>query len=314
MMIAVLALMTLGLAGCKSLDSDTTKVSIDISGVLDNLATNSSSSSTSNSPQNSDRISSPEPSDAQTAVKTLLIVPLTFSKHGQPYSFDTFDDDTEEDFEDDAANSANFIKYIQLPTASDTVEIEVPTISEGWQLLSAATVEKVEDSGDIEDATLAYIGFTTQAFKTADGFNKATEAERTLTLKRHCDQSENRPKGCATFDGSKKAIVTSAVEIHRVDINGSEQDEGSNTFPWIVRTALDSNEISADTAESRLDAMATAFGKDSITEITIYVTHQKSASAQARTGCTALKFASGSLAFKEKCTADGAYQENSRSY
>ncbi|MCG8338974.1 MAG: hypothetical protein MJE63_31075 [Proteobacteria bacterium] len=268
--------MLIGLLSCKDMNTneDSSKISVDISGLLAQLPANNSSSSASSqsvsqSSQVSGQVASPPENDAQSAVSTLIVVPLTYSKNGEPYSNSDFDESKESNLEDDAINSAGFLQFIQLPTSSSTVEIEVPTTSEGWQLLAAATKDKLESADEFEDAVIYYIGFTEQAFTSADDFN---DANVTLELKRHCDQdATNRPKGCATFDGSRSAIVTDAVEIHRVEIDGSA--DTSVSYPLVVRSSPGAGDVSADSAKLSLDGILGIGGASSIT---VYATHQLS--------------------------------------
>lgn len=301
-----LILMVLGLLGCKGLEneSESSKVSIDISGLLANMPVASSSSDEPSSEQ-PEGVSSPTENEAQSAVKTLMVVPLTYSKHGEPYTNETFDDDTEEDFEDDAMNSVNFLQFIQLPTSSSTVELEVPTASDGWQLLAAATKGTVTSAEEIEDSVIVYLGFTNQDFQSADDFN---DANVSLEITRYCDQDEeDRPKGCATFDGEKEAIVTSAVEIHQIKINDVDQGNGGNAFPWIVRSSPGTGQITASTAASRLDSIVSAYGS-SISKIAVHVTHQLSDGKSP--ACKALDYNSSVASFRTEC----GEQVNTRNY
>ena len=302
-----MVIFAIGILGCKNMEnntSDSSKVTVDISGLTKNLATNSSSSQgSSESPQ----LSSPD-NDAQTAVQTLVIVPLTHAIHGEAYNIEKFDEAADEDFGEDAVNSANYLQVIQLPTSATTVEIEVPNISDGWQLLAAATVEEVVSAEEVGDATLAYIGFTADSYDSADDFG---DSDTTLTMVRHCDQDDaDMPKGCATFDGDKEAIATSAVEIHQIDINGTDQGDGGNAFPWIVRASPGGGEINVTTAETYMDNIVTSY-VGTVNSITVYATHQMSDAAQARTGCTASTSSANIIA---KCTEDGEAQEYARTY
>lgn len=306
--------LVLSLFGCKGSDSESgsSTVTIDISGLKQQLLT-ADNEAASTGPS---RVQSPGASEAQDTVKTLMIAPITYSTHGVPYTMDNFDEDTEDDFENDAANSINFLQFIQLPTSKNTVEVSVPAISEGWQLLAAATSNKVEEVGDIGDdgdgATLVYIGFTEEAFTSASDF---TNANVTLTMKRHCDQDdEDQPKGCATFDGDIEAIVTDAVEIHGVKINGDMQSS-SYPFPWIVRSNAEGDEISADEAEGRLNNIVTAFGDETLIEsITVLSTHQLSVVNDGNTDCRNLDSGDTTSDFIEYCTTDEEAQESRRVY
>ncbi len=308
-------LLSLSLFGCKGSDSDTGGVmlTIDISALKQQLLTTSNESASTGPSM----LESPDTSPAQNTVKTLMIAPITYSNHGEAYSMDSFDKDAEDDFENDAANSIDYLQFIQLPTSRDTVEVTVPAISDGWQLLAAATSNKVEEVGDLgddgNDASLVYVGFTEQSFTSAEDFRDAGDV--VLTLKRHCDQDDDdQPKGCATFDGHKEAIVTDAVEIHGVKINGTMQSS-SNPFPWIVRSGPSGDEISAADAEARLNGIVGLFGNaSSITNITVLSTHQLSAVNDGNSDCRNLTASDATADFIENCTSDEMVQEATRAY
>ncbi len=305
--------MLIGLLSCKGMNTneDSSKISVDISGLLAQLPANNSSSSASSqsvsqSSQVSGQVASPPENDAQSAVSTLIVVPLTYSKNGEPYSNSDFDESKESNLEDDAINSVGFLQFIQLPTSDSTVEIEVPSTSEGWQLLAAATKDKLESADEFEDAVIYYIGFTEQAFTSADDFN---DANVTLELKRHCDQdATNRPKGCATFDGNKDPIVSHAVEIQGVDINGSPTPDGMGGnpgLPWLVR----SGDSSVTDVEGYLNTIITnSGGKGAVSNTKIWVTHQLSHGKSA--DCADNVAGDGTSDYNDKC----GFQSYSRDY
>ena len=304
----------LALFSCKGTDSESGSktITIDISGLKQKLG---ATVSTANS-ENRSNLESPEESDAQDTVKTLMIAPITYSNHGVPYSMDTFDKDTEDDFENDAANSINYLQFIQLPTSQDHVEVSVPAISDGWQLLAAATSNKVEEVGDIGDdgdgTTLVFVGFTEESFTSADDF---TSARPSVTLQRHCDQDEeDQPKGCATYDGNKEAIVTSAVEIHGVRLNTTMLTP-SYPFPWIVRANpnVSQSEISPDEAEIRLNNMVNE-DDPTISTLTVLATHQLSFANSTNSDCLALDAGDSTSDFISNCTEDNVAQEYTRAY
>ncbi|MBU2512853.1 hypothetical protein KJ966_16060 [bacterium] len=299
------------LSTCKSSDQEKSTVSIDISALKENLfIAESSSQSDSVNRSESQASASDTSNDAQDAVVTLMIAPLTFVNHGKKYRVEDFGEATETDLENDAVNSIDFLQFVQLSGSSSTVEIEVPTISSGWQLIAVVTnvaIADVEDfKSDENDGAMKYIGFTDESFTSASDFESANP---TLTLQRYCDQGEeNRPKGCATFDGGvpAKAIVTAAVEIHGVSINGVSQTP-STPFPWIVRATPNSNQLSAAAAATALQGIYNSYGS-TVESITVTATHQLSLGKS--TACRALDHESTTTAFDTAC----GFQTYSRYY
>ena len=290
--------------GCKFDGSDdTTTVRIDISDLKKHLVTPAlpAEQSTLNGP--SLAVTSPS-SAAQTPVVTLIIAPLTFTNHGKPYSPDEpFTDTVKDDLENDAPNSANFIHFEQLPSDNDYIEVEVPNISEGWQLLAAAsttTFTSIDDMTDNDNNdALAYVGFTERAFTSVDDFNTNSGL---LEMRRACYQ-DTPPKGCATFNENKDAIATDAVEILSIEINGTEEVHGSFPYPWVVRSGaigtVDNVEISAATALDRMNSVVSTLGKAGITSLKVKTSHQESLGQSA--ACIALTAASTVSDFETEC-------------
>ena len=294
------------LAGCKSSDAESDKpstVSIDISALQSQLAVPSSSSS--EVADDPDKVSSPEASEAQDVINTLIITPLSFSNHGAPYSPDEpVTEAVLDDIEKDVPNSLQFVQFIQLPTSGSTIELEVPSISEGWQLLaigSSATIENLNDFQKDENENAGkYFGFTSEYFTSAKDL---TEQSPTLTLKRACNQDEP-PKGCASYNGDKEPAVTAAVEIQSIKVNGSNVSTSDN-YPWVVRSSPDTgiNEISKTTAEQRM--LEVVSGRSSISVLTVVTTHQLS--EQQSTICKNLTPSDPTSDFVTKCSGTQEY-------
>jgi hypothetical protein len=285
--------------GCKFDESDSsTKVRIDISELKKKLVTPSQVSE-SNRNYN---VSSPS-SDAQTAVRTLLIAPLTTINHGGPYSPDEpFTSDVEEDLKKDAANSVDYINLVQLPTSKDYVEVEMPAISQGWQLFVAAASLQISSNEDLTDDdkvdSLSYVGFTRQSFTSADEFNGANV---TLTMRRACLQ-DTIPKGCATFNDNKEAVASAAVEILAIEINGTAQTTHAIPFPWVVRSDatqdLANIPVSPSDVEARMNLVRSNFGT-SIDLIKVITTHQLSVGQSSN--CANLSLTDVTADFKTNC-------------
>lgn len=276
----IFASVLFALSGCKSVeqDSESNRISIDISGLKKSLVTPSSAQSASVNGPNYVAVTE---SQAQESVLSLLIAPITHSAHGKPYSSDEpFTDDVGDDLEDDAPNSANYIQFIDLPTDQNYVDVEVPSISDGWQLVAAAFKTRVTNIDDMTDEAndnaIAYIGFTEKAYTSVDDFNANPV---TLKLKRACNQ-DNPPKGCAAYDTDKDPILTAAVEIHDILINGASI-EGSLSgwslpgFPWVVRSNDVSDNVS--TYRQHMDSIVSNYGEAAINQIMVKTTHQLSA-------------------------------------
>lgn len=287
------------LSGCKSVeqDSESRRISIDISGLKKNLVTPSPAQAASVNGPNYVAVSE---SQAQDTVLSLLITPITFSNHGKPYSSnEPFTDEVGDDLEDDAPNSANYIQFIDLPTDQNYVDVEVPSISDGWQLVAAAFKTRVQNIDDMTDEAndnaIAYIGFTEKAYTSVDDFNASPV---TLKLKRACNQ-DNPPKGCATYDINKDAILTAAVEIQDILINGTTVKNsltgwGLPVFPWVVRNNEVSNNVS--TYRQHMESVVSSYGASAINQIIVKTTHQLGKAFEG----TACRDATGD-AILEKC-------------
>ncbi len=301
-LVLVSMVLVAALSTCKTSDEEKSTVSIDISALTENLLIAEPNSQSDSADKSVAQAASDTSSDAQDAVVTLMIAPLTFVNHGMKYRVDDFDEDAEADLEKDAVNSVDFLQFVQLSSRTSTVEIEVPNISDGWQLIAAVTnveVNDVEDfSSDENDGAMKYIGFTDDSFTSAE---ELSGSDAIITLQRYCDQSdENIPKGCATFDGDvpAEAIVTAAVEIHGVAINGVAQTP-LTAFPWIVRSSPNANQISAEIAESGLQGIYDSYIGSTIERVTVIATHQLSVGKS--TACRNLDYADATADFDEEC-------------
>lgn len=288
------------LAGCKS-DSDesSNKVLIDISGLKSKLvAASSPSSAPAQSGVSQSGIPVDDSSPAQTPVTTLIITPIIFTNHGKPYSTDEpFTDAVADDMEKDAPNSIDFIKFIDLSGSENTVEVEVPNISDGWQLLAAASKVPLENVDDMtkeeNDNALAYVGFTEDYYVDAEDFESKNP---TLTLKRACYQDE-LPKGCAVYEDNGQANVSSAVEIQGIEINGIAQSP-SPSFPWVVRESPTGDEISVTNAENYMETVYSTF---SGTKTTAKVTTTHQLSKNQPSACSELTTAATTTQFTTEC-------------
>ena len=80
----------------------------------------------------------PSSSDStRDAISALVLGPLTFANHGQAYDPDQpINDTVKKHLEQDLPNTTQYIRIISLPTSDASIEIEVPSVSNGWQLFA----------------------------------------------------------------------------------------------------------------------------------------------------------------------------------
>ncbi len=264
------------LTGCASdLPESKTSLSIDLTELLKNIPVL----------QHSSAFSGPASSDpTHDAISALVVGPLTFTNHGQAYDPDQPPNETvKAHLKKDLPNTAQYIEIISLPFSGDTVEIEVPPVSDGWQLFAVGlskTPKNLEDLGTTEyQDAMVYYTVDTNVYSDAE---EAYAAGITMTLKRACLASPT-PKGCAIFDDHKQAVVTASVEILDVLINGSS--DCSITFPLIVTTA-----DNATSAKSMLNSCISSSSK-TITTLKVETSHQLNPNASS--SCTSATTVSG---------------------
>lgn len=202
-----------------------------------------------------------------------------------PYSDRTPITDLETQLEDDLRNSADFVVLENLESAPETIEIELPPPSaEKWQLAAVAfstQPDSVEALGEpVHQDAVIFIGFNDNFLKTTpdggvttlDGANVAdANGVISIPIQRAClINQDNPPKGCAQFNTDRIPVVTSAVEIIRVNVNGANV---AGTFPIIVRKTPDTglpNEVDVTTAAAALAALP---GVATASNVEVFTTH-----------------------------------------
>lgn len=194
------------------------------------------------------------------SIATIIVGPLTYRYHKpcstcSPVPYDpngAFTDTDQDQLEDDAVNSADMLKFVPFQSNVQEIELDVPNEGLGsWQIMAAATRKAVSSTGDLaleeNKDVIVYIGFTSQAFSSAEELNNSNI---NLRLVRGCLLSRT-PSGCASYDDDGEAVVTEAVEIVGLEITyigGSVRNLGMTAannviwvngtrrdFPWIVR-------------------------------------------------------------------------------
>ncbi|MGK5095534.1 hypothetical protein WDW89_26420 [Deltaproteobacteria bacterium TL4] len=222
------------------------------------------------------RLKSYEESPATEVIKTLILGPLTFKNHGSPYDPEApVDPKIEDALKKDIPNSAGYLAFVNLPTQAEYVEFKVPEISDGWQIIAIGSKNVLLGEGDLSDESnkdsIVYYGFSKETFKESKDIK-----DFTLLIKRACT-GKPTPKGCATYDGKKKAIVTSAIEILGVKTTkeGSDVVTSLIKFPIVVRSKPSEFQKTAEEAKKLLDDLAVELSqKAEIPRLTVITTHK----------------------------------------
>ncbi|MBI3992536.1 MAG: hypothetical protein HY342_04630 [Candidatus Lambdaproteobacteria bacterium] len=213
-------------------------------------------------------LTGPVVDDATTPAAGLVIGAIITSR-STPYTPDmNITGDLEEQINDDLVRSVNYFQIVQFPTSEATVSFNIPPATAGnWQIAAVGVTPVPDFIADLGDATEfedapKYYGFTT-SFLNSDSVADTTI---TLNMKRAC-LGDSPPKGCARYGVNGEPIVTAAVEILDVTVDGSVVYAGP---PLIVRNS--------SSVASAVSTLASAFS-DPVAgqEVTIRTTHQESA-------------------------------------
>lgn len=255
--------LALGLLSCRGdLPSEKSTIGIDLSSLLKSIPVQNRTSA----------FTGPNSSDpTRDAISALVLGPLTFSSHGKAYDpQEPINDSIQEHLKNDLPNTSQYIKIISLPTSGDYLEIEVPSVSDGWQLFAVGlskTRGSLEDLGTTEyQDAMQYYAIDTQVYKEVD---EANAANITLTLMRAC-LADPTPKGCAIFNVQKKAVLSAKVEILDVQINGTS---ACSDFQKIIDTSGDETSVKNSLDECINDYSGT------ITSLKIETSHKNSPEA-----------------------------------
>ncbi|MBF0351259.1 MAG: hypothetical protein HQM11_09500 [SAR324 cluster bacterium] len=227
-------------------------------------------------------------------IKTLIVAPLTHSNNlvnGVPQVYDPdapVTDEISDNIKNDIGNTMDYISFIDLTNAEikaqDYIEFPVPArANTSWQVVaiaSKAVLKSLDDIGDNappeKKESVVYYGFSKKAFNSAQDLASQFEAV-SIQLKRAC-LSDPVPKGCATYNGKKKPVVSNGVEIHSVTVTHST-GEYVTTFstPLVVRNAPDSGQITKEDATTQLQSLVdeykSTYGDTNIKKLTTKVTH-----------------------------------------
>lgn len=272
-----------GPIGCADSDSqDSGSIQVNVSELQQQVGYSQDSSTNAVSAPTSDA-NNPATSVAKSVVVGAIVVRSRTLTEG-PYGDRTPLTPAVQDLlEEDIRNSASFINLVNLPTTDDTDTIDVllpPATTVKWQILGAAlssqpaNKEALGDQAN-KDATI-YIGWDDRFLATqSDGTVVEVDSagargsevltDLTLNLKRACLVSSSAPpKGCAQFDGDGQPVVSSAVEIIGVEVNGVS--DTSLSYPMYVRT-----DSQAATAVSSLFGL---FNPATDASVEVFTTHQ----------------------------------------
>lgn len=241
-------LATLLLSGCKDLNSnpppvDTDKMRIDVSDLQRQMGF--SEQSDTNQPHGYPQYNFiNEDTSVGNQAKSLLVGALVVRNRKTPYTnSNSLTIGIADYFGSDLENSAEYLKVIQLPISSSTIEFTVPPGgAHNWQVIAVAFSTRPELVGELYDTayknTALYYGVWGQFLTVDDIKDSAVQ----LTMQRVC-LLQSPPKGCASYAGtlSGTPVVTSSVEIIGLKVNGNDYTSTVVDFPIFVRSAVDAN-------------------------------------------------------------------------
>ncbi len=293
-LILVLAAISLGLAGCAGSDSEESgSITIPIQEVQSQLGYSDSAGTNSVNRPTDDEDDPATPIARSVVIGAIVVRSRTLAEG--PYSDQTPITDLENQLADDIRDSAQFISLVNLPSAEETITVDLPPAAAAkWQLIGAAfgtQPANKEALGDTEtqDST-NYIGFDPRFLSTnPDGQVVVLDSpgvpgsepvtDLTLSMKRGCLVNATQPpNGCAQYDpGNGALVVVSAVEIIDVEVDGVSVAPATGSYPIFVTDAS-----SANTAKSQL---AGFFGQATTSGVEVFTTHQQAASQS--TACAA---------------------------
>lgn len=273
-----LALIVTGLMGCGDLnDNPQEERTLDVS--VSELQRQIGASGDGNANALTDQSGLSTHSTVKTLVVGAVVIRSRTSAQG-PYTDETPVSDIGS-LEQDLIDSASNVRMIQLPTTSDTIRITLPPPSaEKWQLMGAAFETEMtlpDQLGDeVNQDTVKYIGFHNQFLQTGTNgevqvLGTGEEASLSLNLQRACLVTYP-PNGCAQYDEDLVAVVTAAVQILSVEVDGTEittaLDGSDIPYPLIITSADDANTAKAGTLNGLVPATAS--------KVVVYTTHCES--------------------------------------
>lgn len=292
------------LLACSNDSSEPATATVSLSELQSQLGYNYDGATTLSSPTS-------DPADPATSVALSIALGAmavdSRSLAAGPYTSRVPITDIETQLESDLRNSANFIILRNLPTAEDTVEIKIPEPgSKKYQIVAAALRTQpvtVDDLGEpAHQDSVIYIGFdprflTTSAdgeiFELDSSGNQTGDALTTIDIDliRAClVEPQDPPKGCAQYNSAAGAfVVSAAVEITGIYIDGSSISSLDTTDPYVVRSGgtagacgggtTSADECSPAIAASNLGALVPS----GTTSVLVRTTHQ--AATNASTDC-----------------------------
>jgi len=213
-------------------------------------------------------------SPATTQVYSLVVGAVVITFTDQALASDTTLSDTLTDaLEEDVKNSIVYFKIVDLPTAEDFVEFNLPPEAAGfWQVAAIATRAPISTFDDLsQDSIGVYYGF--------DGVRRRTVGTTenvNLDMRRAC-LITTPPLGCAQYNLDRNSMVSPGVEIVGVVDSQNASIAGTTPLPIVVRDTVSTNcatGCSPAAAAALLNAMTVA--NSGITGAVIKTTHQLS--------------------------------------
>lgn len=228
-------------------------------------------------------IETPVDSLASDTIRTLVIGPLTYNRHGKVYSIkEPITEEVKTDIGDDIVNSGPYIRFIPVPSAEEYAEFDVPPITSGWQIIAIASNKVLTMPGDLQDKSnkdsLVYFGITEDSFTDVEVLKAS---DYTIKMRRAC-LSNPTPKGCAIYDKNKTPKISAAVEIIGVKVNNTDDAlpyfvSAAVSFPIIVRDNPQGSQVSPATAVEKLNQLRQEMvaAGTVISKLTVYTTHRE---------------------------------------
>jgi hypothetical protein len=282
------ACLIFGLMGCKDINDnpppEAPRLTVDLQDIQRQLGYVMS-------PNGSHRATEPDraiailENDVTTPALSLLVGAIVVSNRNTPYTSDiAINRSIDLFFGSDLTSSGEYLRIIDLPTATGTVEFKVPPPSAGqWQVLAIALSSRPKLVSQLSDAehkdAAIYYGIAGRFFSSDD----IGRTPIPLKLKRVC-LLDSPPKGCASFARTITGapVVTTAVEIVGVKVNGNDFTSTQVDLPIFVH-----NDADVATARSKLATIrdeVRALG--TVSSLTVRATHTQN--PDETEGCRAL--------------------------
>lgn len=225
-------------------------------------------------------ITGPGSSAATTDVLTLVIGAVAIGFQDTPLGADSaITDALKDDLQQAALDSTQFVTLAQLPTNDPFVEFDVPPPAAiHWQIVVVGLRDTVRYLNQAGGTSPIYYGFSQDAagHPTFLSAKTAGDAPIDVLVKRACVVSAP-PNGCAQYKPDRTLVITPAVEIVGVYLNGSTTNVLLPASALIVRNSTD--------VTSAISAINAIIG--SAMSVRIDTTHQLSPANAGNAACVA---------------------------